>query len=76
MLQLFLYRCKNCNGLRKSFGQLTTKMKDEPELFDIVIGEVDCCVETDLCATSDTETNCKSELTSEDQRRFLILKKV
>ena len=81
LCKIALKRCDDCNILRKSWNMLHLKLKGMPEFSDMVVGEADCCKESDLCATYDRKTKCAFEETEsgnllifENFRFFIFVK--
>ena len=58
-LKIYFYflRCDTCTDLREDWNKLLEKL-NEMNIGDIVIGEADCCQESDLCSSSDRKTSC------------------
>lgn len=61
-LFLFVLRCDNCNGLFLNWKELPQSLKDGG-MEDVVVAHADCCIETDLCDTSDRRTKCINDKT-------------
>ena len=55
-----LQRCEQCDELRDTLKKLSQNLK-ETEMIEVVIAEADCCIETDLCDTTDRTTKCISD---------------
>ena len=43
-------------------------------MVDIVVGEADCCQESDLCSSSDRETSCIVDDFDQGNQSFVTLK--
>ena len=58
---LFTYnafqRCDGCKDMQLDWNKLPKKLKDA-NLVDVIVGEANCCTETDLCASADKKTKC------------------
>ena len=53
----FEFRCEECNDLRLDWQKLSGTLKDHG-MEDVVVSQVDCCIESDLCDTIDRQTKC------------------
>ena len=51
------FRCVDCDELRQTWQQLSQNLRDDG-FEDVVVSQVDCCVETELCDTFDRRTKC------------------
>lgn len=54
---IILFRCDDCDELRQTWQQLSQNLRDDG-FEDVVVSQVDCCIETELCDTSDRRTKC------------------
>ena len=50
----------HCDKLRENLIALSQKLNDTG-MKNVVIAEVDCCIEADLCDTFDRKTKCVDE---------------
>ena len=53
----FSLRCDECSDLRLDWQKLSRNLKDQG-MGDVVVSQVNCCIEHDLCDTFDRQTKC------------------
>ena len=53
----FSLRCDECSDLRLDWQKLSRNLKDQG-IGDVVVSQVNCCIEYDLCDTFDRQTKC------------------
>ena len=54
---MYSLRCEECKEMLLDWSQLSERLKDSG-MEDVVISQVDCCIESDLCDTTDRNTTC------------------
>ena len=50
-------RCEKCKEILLDWSKLSKSLKDRG-MEDVVVSQVDCCIESDLCDTTDRRTTC------------------
>ena len=63
----FLFRCEECRELRLNWPTLSKNLKNRG-MKDVVVSQVDCCIESDLCDTIDRRTKCLERIEHQDNR--------
>ena len=68
----FSLRCEECKDLHLNWQILSQNLK-ERGMKDVVVSQVDCCIESDLCDTIDRRTKCFERLEHQENRGNLYM---
>ena len=60
MLFFDLFRCNECDELRRNWEELALNLKDSG-IENLIVSQANCCIETDLCDTLDLRTKCLND---------------